>query len=81
MHKRILIVEDEAPIRDMVAFALRKADMEVAQAADARRLKELESENAKLKRLVGEQMLVIDGLKLCFANTGTAPLPCCRHQS
>lgn len=30
---------------------------------DARRLKELEAENAKLKRLVAEQMLVIDGLK------------------
>lgn len=30
---------------------------------DARRLKELESENAKLKRMVAEQMLVIDGLK------------------
>ncbi|MGH8190387.1 MAG: phosphate regulon transcriptional regulator PhoB [Rhodanobacteraceae bacterium] len=36
MHKRILIVEDEASIRDMVAFALRKADMEVIHAADAR---------------------------------------------
>lgn len=35
MHKRILIVEDESSIREMVAFALRKADMEVAQAADA----------------------------------------------
>ena len=31
--------------------------------ADARRLKDLESENAKLKRLVAEQMLVIDGLR------------------
>lgn len=31
--------------------------------ADARRLKDLETENAKLKRLVAEQMLVIDGLK------------------
>ena len=30
---------------------------------EARRLKDLESENAKLKRLVAEQMLVIDGLK------------------
>ena len=30
---------------------------------DARRLKELEGENAKLKRLVAEQLLVIDGLK------------------
>jgi putative transposase len=31
--------------------------------AESRRLKELESENAKLKRMVAEQMLVIDGLK------------------
>ncbi len=29
----------------------------------SRRLKELESENGRLKRLVAEQMLVIDGLK------------------
>ena len=36
MHKRILIVEDEPSIRDMVAFALRKADMEAVPAADAR---------------------------------------------
>jgi two-component system, OmpR family, phosphate regulon response regulator PhoB len=35
MHKRILVVEDEASIREMVAFALRKADMEVVHAADA----------------------------------------------
>lgn len=35
-------------------------DMDVAE---ARRLKALESENAKLKRIVAEQMLVIDGLK------------------
>ena len=31
--------------------------------ADARRLKELEAENARLKRMVADQMLVIDGLK------------------
>ena len=36
MQKRILIVEDEASIRDMVAFALRKAGMEAVHAADAR---------------------------------------------
>ena len=35
MHKRILIVEDEASIRDMVAFAIRKADMEPIHAEDA----------------------------------------------
>lgn len=31
--------------------------------SDARKLKGLESENAKLKRLVAEQLLVIEGLK------------------
>lgn len=31
--------------------------------AESRRLKDLESENARLKRLVAEQLLVIDGLK------------------
>ncbi|MBS0438042.1 MAG: phosphate regulon transcriptional regulator PhoB [Proteobacteria bacterium] len=36
MQKRILVVEDESSIRDMVAFALRKADMEPMLAADAR---------------------------------------------
>ncbi|MBU6198678.1 MAG: phosphate regulon transcriptional regulator PhoB [Xanthomonadaceae bacterium] len=36
MQKRILIVEDETSIRDMVAFALRKADMQPMLAADAR---------------------------------------------
>ena len=36
MRKHILIVEDETAIRDMVAFALRKADMEAMHAADAR---------------------------------------------
>ena len=29
----------------------------------AKRMKELEAENARLKRLVAEQMLVIDGMK------------------
>ncbi len=31
--------------------------------ADARRLKDLESENERLKRLIAEPVLVIDGLK------------------
>mgnify|MGYP003587208684 CR=1 FL=1 len=31
--------------------------------SDARRLKDLESENAKLKKFVAEQMLAIEGLK------------------
>ena len=33
------------------------------EVSDARKLKGLEEENAKLKKLLAEQMLVIDGLK------------------
>jgi two-component system, OmpR family, phosphate regulon response regulator PhoB len=36
MRKRILIVDDEPAIRDMVAFALRKDDYDVVHAGDAR---------------------------------------------
>ena len=33
--KRILIVEDEQAIREMVGFALKKADLHFAEVADA----------------------------------------------
>ena len=36
MQKRILIVDDEPAIREMVAFALRKGDYEPVHAGDAR---------------------------------------------
>lgn len=36
MHKRILIVDDEPAIRDMVAFALRKGEFEPIHAGDSR---------------------------------------------
>ena len=32
--RRILIVEDEKPIRDMIAFGLRRAGYEVREAED-----------------------------------------------
>jgi two-component system phosphate regulon response regulator PhoB len=36
MTRKILIVEDEAPIREMIAFGLRRAGFEVNEAPDAR---------------------------------------------
>ena len=36
MQKRILIVEDEPAIRDMVSFALRKGEYDPVHAGDAR---------------------------------------------
>ena len=35
----------------------------VMEVSDARKLKDLESENSRLKRLLAEQLLVIEGLK------------------
>lgn len=40
MRKRILIVEDEPAIRDMVAFALRKGEFDPVHAGDARQAQE-----------------------------------------
>ena len=40
MQKRILIVDVEPAIRDMVAYALRKGDFEAAHAGDARQAQE-----------------------------------------
>ncbi len=40
MQKRILIVDDEPAIRDMVAFALRKGDYDPVHAGDARQAQE-----------------------------------------
>jgi len=34
-HKHILVVEDEAPIRDMLRFSLERAQFRVSEAADA----------------------------------------------
>jgi two-component system phosphate regulon response regulator PhoB len=45
MRKRILIVEDEDSIREMGAFALRRADMEPLHAADARAAQHAIAEN------------------------------------
>ena len=46
----------------MSATALA-AEVGLTVAPCHRRLKDLESENSRLKRLVAEQMLVIDGMK------------------
>jgi two-component system, OmpR family, phosphate regulon response regulator PhoB len=41
MTRQILIVEDELPIREMIAFGLRRAGFEVREAADSRSARSL----------------------------------------
>src|SRR5678815_5250737 len=74
--KQILVVEDERPIREMIAFGLRRAGFEVREAADAqsgraevanKRPDLLLSMNAVLRRTTtaeGSERIDIEGLVL-----------------
>lgn len=64
MQKRILIVEDEAPIRDMVAMALGKADMRVDQAGDAQQAQIALTEHRPDLILLDWMLPGISGLEL-----------------
>lgn len=64
MHKRILVVEDETSIRDMVAFALRKADMEPVLAADAQAALEAISDRPPDLILLDWMLPGLSGLEL-----------------
>lgn len=65
MKPRILIVDDEAPIRTMLAFSLNRADMRVSVAHDGdAALKMLENDNRPDLILVDWMMPGLDGLQL-----------------
>jgi two-component system phosphate regulon response regulator PhoB len=64
VQKYILIVEDEPAIRDMVAFALRKAEMEPAHASDARAAQDLIAERVPDLILLDWMLPGMSGLEL-----------------
>ena len=64
MQKRILIVEDEPAIRDMVAFALRKGEYEPVHAGDAREAQAAIAERVPDLILLDWMLPGISGLEL-----------------
>ena len=64
MQKRILIVDDEPAIRDMVAFALRKGDYEPVHAGDAREAQSAITERVPDLILLDWMLPGISGLEL-----------------
>ena len=71
MQKRVLIVEDEPAIRDMVAFALRKAGMQTLHAGDARAAKAVIGDQVPDLILLDWMLPGMSGIEL--ARTGPRP--------
>ncbi len=66
MSKRVLVVEDEAPIRELIALNLRLADWNVDEAESAERALELLAENQSYDVAILDVMLPgMNGFSLC----------------
>lgn len=61
---KILIVEDEAPIREMIAFHLARAGYEIFQAADCRSAKQLLADEQPDLALIDWMLPDMSGLEL-----------------
>ena len=68
MQKRILIVDDEPAIRDMVAFALRKGEYDPAHAGDAREAQEAIADRVPDLILLDWMLPGTSGLELARRN-------------
>ena len=64
MTRQILIVEDELPIREMIAFGLRRAGFEVREAADSRSARSLLADQRPDLLLVDWMLPDMSGLEL-----------------
>jgi two-component system phosphate regulon response regulator PhoB len=62
--KQILLVEDEKPIRDMIAFGLRRAGFEVAEAEDCAQARAKMADNRPDLLLVDWMLPDMSGLEL-----------------
>lgn len=65
--KRILVVEDEKPIRDMIAFGLKRAGYEVCEAPDCRSAREQIADARPDLMLVDWMLPDMSGLELIRA--------------
>ena len=64
MTRQILIVEDELPIREMIAYGLRRAGFEVREAADSRSARSLLADRRPDLLLIDWMLPDMSGLEL-----------------
>ena len=76
MKTNILIVDDDAHIRDVIAFALEKADMQVQHAADGQEALTYLQSHLSIDLIVLDiNMPEMDGLELCRELRKTSQTP------
>src|SRR3712207_446456 len=76
MMARVLIVEDDAAMRDMVGYALAEEGMEVEAAADGESALEVFSSSGPFDLVILDVMLPgIDGVSVCKELTSTSDVP------
>ncbi len=78
MTRQILIVEDELPIREMIAYGLRRAGFEVREAADSRSARSMLADQRPDLLLVDWMLPDMSGLeltRLVKRETATRDLP------
>ena len=76
--RHILIIEDERPIREMIAFSLRRAGFEVSEAADSRSARRLVADRQPDLMLIDWMLPEMSGLELTRAfkrEEGTRDVP------
>jgi two-component system phosphate regulon response regulator PhoB len=64
MPRKILVVDDERPIREMVGFALRRADFDPLEAADAREAQAVIADQAPDLILLDWMLPDVSGIEL-----------------
>ena len=73
---RVLIVEDDDAMRDMVGYALAEEGMEVEAVADGESALEIFSSSGPLDLVILDVMLPgIDGVTICKELTSTSDVP------
>ena len=76
MKANILIVDDDTHIREVIAFALEKADMQVLHAADGQEALAIVQQNAHIDLIVLDiNMPEMDGLEMCRELRKTSQTP------
>ena len=75
MPKKILVVDDDTHIREVVQFALEKAGLEVIEAGDGRRALELFSQGNPDLVILDITMPEVDGLAVCREIRKSSDIP------